>query len=68
MGRACPLAQSAADILAGRAAGHRSTATFRSSASRDLTAINLHALMHPATNAELYGRVLCGMEPNTLYI
>jgi hypothetical protein len=28
----------------------------------------LHALMHPATNTELYGRILCGLEPNTLYI
>jgi hypothetical protein len=24
--------------------------------------------MHPNTNFELYGRVLCGLEPNTLYI
>ncbi|GAA4417691.1 acyl-CoA dehydrogenase family protein [Actinokineospora soli] len=36
--------------------------------SRDIAAVNLHALMHPNTNAELYGRVLCGLEPNTLYI
>jgi hypothetical protein len=36
--------------------------------ARDLHAINLHALMHPATNTELHGRILCGMEPNTLYI
>lgn len=36
--------------------------------SRDVNAINQHALMHPNTNAELYGRVLCGLEPNTLYI
>ncbi len=35
---------------------------------RDVNAVNLHALMHPNTNAELYGRVLCGLEPNTLYI
>ncbi|HEU5475572.1 MAG TPA: acyl-CoA dehydrogenase family protein [Actinophytocola sp.] len=35
---------------------------------RDVQAVNLHALMHPNTNAELYGRVLCGLEPNTLYI
>lgn len=35
---------------------------------RDIQAISLHALMHPNTNAELYGRVLCGLEPNTLYI
>lgn len=36
--------------------------------NRDIQAINLHALMHPNTNDELYGRVLCGLEPNTLYI
>lgn len=36
--------------------------------NRDIQAVNLHALMHPNTNAELYGRVLCGLEPNTLYI
>ncbi len=35
---------------------------------RDIQAVNLHALMHPNTNAELYGRVLCGLEPNTQYI
>jgi len=36
--------------------------------NRDIQAANLHALMHPNTNLELYGRVLCGLEPNTLYI
>lgn len=36
--------------------------------NRDIQAVNLHALMHPNTNAELYGRVLCGLEPNTTYI
>ena len=36
--------------------------------NRDVQAVNLHALMHPNTNFELYGRVLCGLEPNTLYI
>lgn len=36
--------------------------------NRDVQAVNLHALMHPNTNTELYGRVLCGLEPNTLYI
>jgi len=36
--------------------------------NRDVQAVNLHALMHPNTNAELYGRVLCGLEPNTLYV
>lgn len=35
---------------------------------RDVQAVNQHALMHPSTNAELLGRVLCGLEPDTLYI
>ncbi|WSJ82036.1 acyl-CoA dehydrogenase family protein [Amycolatopsis sp. NBC_01307] len=36
--------------------------------NRDILAVNQHALMHPNTNFELYGRVLCGLEPNTLYV
>ncbi len=36
--------------------------------AHDLKAVNLHALMNPTTNAELYGRVLCGLEANTTYI
>jgi alkylation response protein AidB-like acyl-CoA dehydrogenase len=36
--------------------------------NRDVQAVSLHALMHPNTNIELYGRVLCGLEPNTLYV
>jgi alkylation response protein AidB-like acyl-CoA dehydrogenase len=36
--------------------------------NRDVQAANQHALLHPNTNMELYGRVLCGLEPNTLYI
>ncbi|GAB3463659.1 acyl-CoA dehydrogenase family protein [Actinophytocola sediminis] len=36
--------------------------------ARDIQAVNLHALMHPNTNFELYGRVLCGLEPNTQYV
>lgn len=36
--------------------------------SRDMAAINLHAILHPDTNLELYGRVLCGLEPNTFYL
>lgn len=36
--------------------------------TRDMHAAGLHALMHPDTNAELYGRLLCGLPPNTLYV
>jgi hypothetical protein len=35
---------------------------------RDVSAANQHALMNPNTNLELYGRVLCGLEPNSLYV
>jgi alkylation response protein AidB-like acyl-CoA dehydrogenase len=69
LGAVCRLAKEAVDIFA--------TASGASSIFadvpiqrivRDVQAVNLHALMHPNTNAELYGRVLCGLEPNTLYI
>nr|AGO97164.1 oxidoreductase [Streptomyces sp. CNT-179] len=35
---------------------------------RDVQAFTLHGLMHPNTNFELYGRGICGLEPNTMYI
>ncbi|MEQ4304160.1 acyl-CoA dehydrogenase family protein [Plantactinospora sp. B6F1] len=35
---------------------------------RDIQTLNMHALMHPNTNAELYGRILCGLAPNTMYL
>jgi alkylation response protein AidB-like acyl-CoA dehydrogenase len=69
MGRACQLAQSAVEVLAkasGGSAVYSDVAIQR--IVRDMNAINLHALMHPDTNAELYGRILCGLGPNTLYI
>jgi alkylation response protein AidB-like acyl-CoA dehydrogenase len=33
---------------------------------RDIQALSNHAIMHPQTAYELYGRVLCGLQPNTL--
>jgi alkylation response protein AidB-like acyl-CoA dehydrogenase len=35
---------------------------------RDIQAISLHAVNMPVKNYELYGRVLCGLEPNTFFI
>jgi alkylation response protein AidB-like acyl-CoA dehydrogenase len=35
---------------------------------RDIQTLNLHGIMHPNTNLELYGRILCGLEPNTHYV
>lgn len=69
MGRAVELSKRAADIYAAASGGssvYNGVPIHR--IARDLQAINLHALMHPNTNAELYGRILCGLEPNTLYI
>jgi alkylation response protein AidB-like acyl-CoA dehydrogenase len=33
---------------------------------RDIQGLANHAIMHPQTAIELYGRVLCGLPPNTL--
>jgi hypothetical protein len=33
---------------------------------RDMQALANHAIMHAQTAMELYGRILCGLEPNTL--
>ncbi len=35
---------------------------------RDIQTLNLHGIMHWNTNAETYGRVLCGLEPNTFFL
>ena len=32
---------------------------------RDMQALANHAILHSPTTVELYGRVLCGLEPNT---
>ncbi|WP_335936521.1 acyl-CoA dehydrogenase family protein [Streptomyces sp. PTD5-9] len=69
MGAVCRLAKEAVDLLASASGGssiYQDVPIQR--VVRDIQAVNLHALMNPNTNAELYGRVLCGQEPNTLYI
>ncbi|GAA3748864.1 acyl-CoA dehydrogenase family protein [Salinactinospora qingdaonensis] len=69
LGAVCRLGKEAVDTLATASGGssiYNDVAMQR--ISRDMQAVNLHALMHPNTNTELYGRVLCGLEPNTLYL
>lgn len=69
MGASVRLAKEAVDILASASGGssiYNDTPIQR--IARDVQAVSLHALMHPHTNTELYGRVLCGLEPNTLYV
>ena len=36
--------------------------------ARDIQALALHGILNPNTNLELYGRVLCGLEPNTILL
>lgn len=69
LGRACELALEAVRILR-QASGGSSIYTSApiQRIEQDIQAINLHALMHGDTNLELYGRVLCGLEPNTFYL
>ncbi|MBE1489232.1 acyl-CoA dehydrogenase family protein [Plantactinospora soyae] len=69
MGRACRLAQESVDLLR-RASGGSSiyTSVPIQRIARDIEAMNMHALMQPETNLELYGRVLSGLAPDTLYL
>ncbi len=69
LGAVCRLAREAVDTLA--AASGRPSLRLDAPIQRiqcDIQAVNLHALMHPNTNAELCGHVLCGLEPNTSYL
>ncbi|WP_433241296.1 acyl-CoA dehydrogenase family protein [Streptosporangium sp. CA-135522] len=69
MGAVCRLAKEAVDIFALASGGSSIYSDVPiQRITRDIQAVNLHALMHPNTNAELYGRILCGLEPNTFYI
>ncbi|MCX5199506.1 acyl-CoA dehydrogenase family protein [Streptomyces sp. NBC_00249] len=69
VGTVCSLAKSAVETLAAASGG--SSLYWDVPIQRianDLRAAALHALINPTTNAELYGRVLCGLEPDTPYI
>ncbi|PTA47741.1 acyl-CoA dehydrogenase family protein [Micromonospora sp. RP3T] len=69
LGACCRRAKEAVDVLAGASGGssiYRDVAIQR--VQRDVQALNLHAILHPSTNFELYGRIVCGLEPNTNYI
>jgi alkylation response protein AidB-like acyl-CoA dehydrogenase len=68
-GAATRLTREAAEILAGSSGG--SAAYTKVPIQRilnDLQVFGLHAMMNPDVNAETYGRILCGLEPNTYYI
>ncbi|HEY9473904.1 MAG TPA: acyl-CoA dehydrogenase family protein [Mycobacteriales bacterium] len=69
MGAVCLRAKEAVDILNTASGGSSIYHTVPiQRIERDIQTINLHAIMHPNTNLELYGRLLCGLGPNTPYI
>jgi alkylation response protein AidB-like acyl-CoA dehydrogenase len=69
VGRVCQLAQAAVTGLAMASGGSSLYSTEPiQRIQRDVQAINLHALNLPANNLELYGRVLCGLEPNSFFV
>ncbi|MET8357822.1 acyl-CoA dehydrogenase family protein [Micromonospora sp. NPDC005171] len=69
LGAACQAAKDAVDVLrtaSGGSSVYQHVPIQR--IQRDVQTLNLHAIMHPNTNLELYGRILCGMGPNTQYL
>lgn len=69
VGRVCQLAHEAVTTLAMASGGSSIyTSVPIQRIQRDVQAITLHALNLPANNLELYGRVLCGLEPNTFFV
>jgi alkylation response protein AidB-like acyl-CoA dehydrogenase len=69
LGAACQRAKEAVDILDGASGGssvYRDVPIQR--VQRDVQVLNLHAILHPNTNLELYGRIACGLDSNTPYI
>lgn len=69
LGRAYELAQEAVGIYhtaSGASSIYTNVPIQR--VQRDVQALNLHAILHPDNNYELYGRILCGLEPNTAYL
>lgn len=69
LGAACQRAKEAVDILDGASGGssvYRDVPIQR--IQRDVRVLNQHAILHPSTNLELYGRIACGLDTNTAYI
>ncbi|GAB2691598.1 acyl-CoA dehydrogenase family protein [Kitasatospora kifunensis] len=68
-GAATRLTLEAAEILAAASGGGSAyTKVPIQRIVNDLQTFGLHAMMSPDVNAETYGRILCGLEPNTYYI
>jgi alkylation response protein AidB-like acyl-CoA dehydrogenase len=68
-GMVARLAKEAIDILSTASGGssiYRTVPIQR--IERDIQAASLQGMIHPDTNLELYGRIRCGLEPNTVNI
>ncbi|WP_410655418.1 acyl-CoA dehydrogenase family protein [Amycolatopsis sp. lyj-112] len=69
LGAVCLRAKEVVDTLAGASGGSSLyTSVPIQRIERDIKALNLHAIMHPDTNFELYGRLTCGLPSNTQYL
>jgi 3-hydroxy-9,10-secoandrosta-1,3,5(10)-triene-9,17-dione monooxygenase len=67
--RTCTVAKEAVDILNNASGGSSIYSDVPiQRIERDMQAVKLHGLQHTSTNLELYGRILCGLEPNTFFI
>ena len=68
-GMTARLAKEAIDILniaSGGSSIYRKVSMQR--IERDIQAVSLQGMIQPTTNLELYGRIRCGLEPNTVNI
>ena len=69
VGAVCQLGKAAVDLLSLASGGSSIYSSVpMQRVTRDMHAVNLHGLNVPDTNFELYGRVLCGLEPNSQYV
>ncbi|MCW2877877.1 MAG: Acyl-CoA dehydrogenase, type 2, C-terminal domain [Sphaerisporangium sp.] len=69
LGAVCQRAKEAVDILNTASGGSSIYSNVPiQRIERDVQTLNLHAILHPNTNFELYGRILCGLEPNTQFL
>jgi alkylation response protein AidB-like acyl-CoA dehydrogenase len=69
MGWAVRVCREAADVIqsaSGANAIHKKDPLQRM--LRDMHVISVHSLLLPTTNSEIYGRVLCGLDPDTAFL
>jgi alkylation response protein AidB-like acyl-CoA dehydrogenase len=69
MGWTVRLCREAADVIqsaSGANAIHKKDPLQRM--LRDMQVISVHSLLLPTTNSEVYGRVLCGLDPDTAFL